>query len=108
MSHNELLRTWRTDDYQAHSQKQALLHEPMSFREQFDGVLLHLGRWPYDHIGDVFEVLADRQLTRYANGGTQDQWDADQAAVMAAFDLAGWTPEEFDTEVRRRIVAKLS
>ena len=108
MTTSSLLRAYRPATYAEYQRLQAFLSDPMSFSERFDGVLIHLGRWPYEHIAEVFDVLTERQLDRYANGGTREQWESDQQAVRDALELAGWTWEEFDYELESRLAAKFA
>ena len=106
--HNTLMREWRPRNYQAYCRKQLFLHLPMSFREEFNGVLFWLSRWTYKQVGDVWERLVDRQLDRRMNGGTEQEWEEDRAKVAALFERAGWTPEEFDNELDCRLPEDLA
>jgi hypothetical protein len=65
-------------------------------------------RWSYEKIGEAFEALADPMLDNYANGGSKEEWEESQAKINALFERAGWTHDQFDAEIDRRIRAKLS
>ena len=106
MTHNDLLRQYRPESYAEHHRRELLLHKPMSFAERFDGVLFQLGRWSYEQVAEEFDILATRQLDRYAKGGTEDQWEADRSRVALMFECSGWTHDEFDEELVRRLAAK--
>jgi len=106
--HNTLMSEWRPKNYAAYCRKQLFLHKPMSFREEFDGILYQFGRWSYKHLGDVWERLVERQMDRRMHGGTDQEWEEDRAKVAALFERAGWTAEEFDNELDRRLEAKFA
>jgi hypothetical protein len=78
----------------------------MRFREQFDGILFHFGRWTYEQLTGVWERLVDQMLDHHANDGTQEQWDDYQAKIALLLERSGWTNEEFDNELERRLDAK--
>lgn len=104
--HNTLMSQWRPHSHVKRYRQNLFLAKPMRFREQFDGILFHFGRWTYEQLGEVWERLVDGMLDRRIKGGNEEQWKADQEKIALLFERAGWTDEEFNNELERRLEAK--
>ena len=104
MNPTAMLRAYRPGSYDEHCRRELLLADPFSFAEEFDGVLFHLGRWPYEHVAERFDATATRLVDRFVRDGVEP----DGSELDAVFEQAGWDQDEFHQEVERRLLAKLA
>lgn len=60
-------------------------------------------RWAYNRLANEVERLADEMFDVRTHGGGEAEWIAGQEKIAKAIEEAGWTQDEFDAELERRV-----
>jgi len=63
-------------------------------------------KWSYDKLGDEYDKLCQKYLAETVSGCTSITWFVHYMDCLMLFFKAGWTEEEFDTELERRLIEK--